>query len=538
MKQQNLFTCQDIAHEGEVIQGFCLNLGCQDSRSQFCLQCGFDPKKHTNCKKDLKGFGQIESFLTKFNQHILDLTIQLNKSYSSVKTKYEEFTKQLHNLKISLLNISEGLSQQDYKQIKDNLQIIKEWYQYSNNQEEIMKQNQIGTQLFSIKSMIQTLDLDNKQKQQIKGIYQNNDITLEQGIELLNQKKWQEAHEKINQYLKLLEKQQSLATFFQGISLIKMNQPGKGIINIKQAKKKINSNLYRDLLDYSDIELRLNPNNEYILIAKKKKYQLAIDECEKLLIEQSQYLHALYRKSLSLQNLNEHSQAIQCIDKALNYDSKYIVGYSTKGYSLDDLGKYNEAIAQYDKAIELDPNNANAYNNKAIVCYDKTIELNPNDLNAYNNKGRSLHNLQKYNEAIVQYDKAIKLDPNDANAYDNKGHSLLNLQKYNEAIVCYDKAIELQPNNAIAYNNKGQQFVYCNRSFITQFPKYNEAIVCFDKAIELDSNCAIAYDNKGSLLSDMKKYQQAIENYEQALLDCKQDQNKFKKLIIELRNKQ
>ncbi|CAD8117325.1 unnamed protein product [Paramecium primaurelia] len=77
MKQQNLLTCQDIAHEGEVIQGFCLNLECQDSRSQFCLQCGFDPKKHTNCKKDLKGFGQIQSFITKFNQYILDLTIQL-----------------------------------------------------------------------------------------------------------------------------------------------------------------------------------------------------------------------------------------------------------------------------------------------------------------------------------------------------------------------------------------------------------------------------------------------------------------------------
>ncbi|CAD8169905.1 unnamed protein product [Paramecium pentaurelia] len=141
MKQQNLFMCQQIAHEGEFIQGFCLNLGCQDLRSQFCLQCGIDPEKHTNCKKDLKGFGQIQGFITKFNQYILDLTNQLNKSYSSVKIKYEEFTKQLDNMKIQLVKISEGLSQQDYKQIQENLQMIKEWYQYSNNQNEIMKQN-------------------------------------------------------------------------------------------------------------------------------------------------------------------------------------------------------------------------------------------------------------------------------------------------------------------------------------------------------------------------------------------------------------
>ncbi|CAD8194497.1 unnamed protein product [Paramecium pentaurelia] len=412
MKQQNLFTCQDIAHEGEVIQGFCLNLECQDSKSQFCLQCGLDPKKHTNCKKDLKGFGLIQSFITKFNQYILDLTIQLNQSYSSIKTKYEEFIKQLDNMKKQLLKISDDLNQQDYKQIKDNLQMIKEWYQYSNNQEEIMKQNQIGTQLLSIKKMIQTLDFDNKQQQQqqIKSIYQDNQITLEQGIELLNQQKWQEANQKINEYLKLLEKQSSFATFFQGISLIEMNQNGKGIIMREQAKK-INNNLYKDILDYSDLELKKNPKNKFILIAKsyalddEKKYQLAIEQCERVLIEEPKHLHALYRKSFTLYNLKENSQAMQCIDIALNYDSKYIVGYNIKGNSLNNLGKYNDAI------------------------------------------------------------------------------------------------------------------------------------VCFDKAIQLDPNFALAYYNKGALLSQLKKYQQAIENYQQALVYCKEDQNEFNKLIMELRFK-
>ncbi|CAD8172213.1 unnamed protein product [Paramecium pentaurelia] len=50
-------------------------------------------------------------------------------------------------MKIQLIKISEGFSQYDYQQIKDNLQMIQEWYKYSNNQEEIMMQNEIGTQL-------------------------------------------------------------------------------------------------------------------------------------------------------------------------------------------------------------------------------------------------------------------------------------------------------------------------------------------------------------------------------------------------------
>ncbi|CAD8214317.1 unnamed protein product [Paramecium pentaurelia] len=430
--------------------------------------------------KTSHGRYQIQSFITKFNQYILDLTIQLNQSYSSIKKKYEEFIKQLDNMKKQLLKISDDLNQQDYKQIKDNLQMIKEWYQYSNNQEEIMKQNQIGTQLLSIKRMIQTLDLDNKQQQQqqIKSIYQDNQITLEQGIELLNQQKWQEANEKINQYLKLLEKQSSFATLFQGISLIEMNQYGKGIIMREQAKK-MNNNLYKDLLDYSDLELKKNPKNTFILIVKsyalddEEKYQLAIEQCEKVIIEEPKHLHALYRKSFTLQNLKENSQAIQCIDIALNYDSKYIVGYNIKGLSLDNLKKYNDAI----------------------VCFDKAIQLDPNDASAYMNKGLSLNNLGRFNDAIVCFDKAIQLDPNFALAYNNKGLSLNNLKKYNDAIVCYDKAIQL------------------------------------------DLNDASSYYNKGALLSQLKKYQQAIENYKQALLYCKEDKNEFNKLIMELRFK-
>ncbi|CAD8169901.1 unnamed protein product [Paramecium pentaurelia] len=165
-------------------------------------------------------------------------------------------------------------------------------------------------------------------------------------------------------------------------------------------------------------------------------------QCEKVLIEEPQHLHALYRKSFWLSYLNEHQQAIQCIDKALNYNSNYCVGYFNKGYSLGFLGKYNKEIVCYDKAIKLDPNFAQAYNNKEI------INLKINDL-----------------------------------------------KKYNEAIVCYDKAIQLNPNYAQAYKNKG------------------------------------------ALLDQLKKYQQAIENYKQALLYCKQDQKKFKQLIIEVRNK-
>ncbi|CAD8044984.1 unnamed protein product [Paramecium primaurelia] len=108
MIQKKFFMCQKMEHEGEDIKGCCLNLSCQDQRSQFCLKnATIDPVKHTNFKKDLKGFGQIQSFITKFNQYMCELTNQLNESFGQVKIKYEESSKQLDNLKEQLFKLSD-----------------------------------------------------------------------------------------------------------------------------------------------------------------------------------------------------------------------------------------------------------------------------------------------------------------------------------------------------------------------------------------------------------------------------------------------
>ncbi|CAD8142219.1 unnamed protein product [Paramecium pentaurelia] len=157
------------------------------------------------------------------------------------------------------------------------------------------------------------------------------------------------------------------------MTLIEMNQPRKGIKMREQAKQ-INSNLYIDLLDYSNIKLTLNPQNAFVLTAKnyalneEKKQQEAIQLCDKNLIEEP-FKSALYRKSFTLQDLNQHSQAIQCIEKALNSDLKYSISYMMQGYSLQSLCKQKDAIDCYDKAIQLDPNQALAFFSIKVIYY-------------------------------------------------------------------------------------------------------------------------------------------------------------------------
>jgi tetratricopeptide (TPR) repeat protein len=69
-------------------------------------------------------------------------------------------------------------------------------------------------------------------------------------------------------------------------------------------------------------------------------------------------------------------------------------------------------------------------------------------------KGVALLNLGNYEEAIKCYDKAIEIEPNNAEAWNNKGIVLGRLSNYEEAIACYDKAIELNPTDGRAWYNR------------------------------------------------------------------------------------
>ena len=50
---------------------------------------------------------------------------------------------------------------------------------------------------------------------------------------------------------------------------------------------------------------------------------------------------------------------------------------------------------------------------------------------------------QEIEEALTAYEQAIRLDPNFANAYNNKGIALNDLKRYKEADQAFEKARQL-----------------------------------------------------------------------------------------------
>ena len=91
----------------------------------------------------------------------------------------------------------------------------------------------------------------------------------------------------------------------------------------------------------------------------------------------------------------------------------------------------------------------------AVAAYDQALLLQPELAEAYNNRGAEKSDLSRYEDAIVDYDQAIQLKPNYAEAYYNRGIAKGNLGRHEDAIVDYDQAIRLKQDLAKAYLNRG-----------------------------------------------------------------------------------
>ncbi|CAD8119259.1 unnamed protein product [Paramecium primaurelia] len=237
--------------------------------------------------------------------------------------------------------------------------------------------------------MIEALDLDKAEKTQ--GI--DDQSQLQQGLLLLNQQKWQQANELLIKNIKDLEKQLSFATLFQRFY---------GFFLSSQSEQS-NKSLYKLLLIFFAQSLVIIPFAGYAL-NDDSKFNLAVEQCDKVLNADPQNLHALYRKGLSLINWKEYEQAISCIEKALKSNPNYSICYFIKGNSLHNLNKYEDAISCYDKAIQIDPNYAQAYINKGI----------------------SLRILNKHQLAIANYELAIKYCKTDEDEFKRRIQEIKN----------------------------------------------------------------------------------------------------------------
>ncbi len=114
-------------------------------------------------------------------------------------------------------------------------------------------------------------------------------------------------------------------------------------------------------------------------------------------------------------------------------------------------GMYKEAIAEFDKALQINPNLAEAYNDRgnvyadmgnldqAISDYSNAIEINPR-ARYYYNRGRVYGDKENFKLALLDFNKAIEINPKFVAAYNNRAIVYFLMKEYDKSWEDVNKA--------------------------------------------------------------------------------------------------
>ena len=119
------------------------------------------------------------------------------------------------------------------------------------------------------------------------------------------------------------------------------------------------------------------------------------------------------------------------------------------GATESDRQAATEALARGDRFT------AERQFDRAIAEYTRAINLNPDFAEAFNNRGFARHCKREGSDAVPDLSKAIALREAFPHAHNTRGCSYLAQGRIAEAIADFDRAIQLQPDYPRAYRNRG-----------------------------------------------------------------------------------
>jgi tetratricopeptide (TPR) repeat protein len=222
--------------------------------------------------------------------------------------------------------------------------------------------------------------------------------------------------------------------------------------------------------------------------------------------------------------------------------------YINLGKELRSNRKPEAAIGAYRKAIQIDFNSAEAYHElgdllseqrrpeEALAAYRRAIQVNAKDADAFRGLGNALFDQKRPEEAIAAYRRAIQVNPKNAAAYAGLGNALMEQRKLSDAIETYQQALALAENsggdsdsysdsNLDKHSNKYAEnsvsahtlaLVGLGRALQAQ-QRLDDAIVLYRRAIRLSPDYALTYVFLGHALTEQKQFNEANNNYHQAL---------------------
>lgn len=183
--------------------------------------------------------------------------------------------------------------------------------------------------------------------------------------------------------------------------------------------------------------------------------------------------------------------------------------------TLEELTRKNKELQEkYDalnRQMEQYRNNFDKANDKQKAEIKKKVAINTEKFSAVDEfaKGNNFSLRKDYGKALSAYDAAIRLDPQLAEAYNNRGIVKFELGQFSSAIEDYTRAIQLKANYFEALNNRGNAYIMTEQ--------FQNAERDLRMALKLNDKSADVHNNLGSVYYSEKNFEAAIKEYTQAI---------------------
>ena len=188
---------------------------------------------------------------------------------------------------------------------------------------------------------------------------------------------------------------------------------------VTELKKLFDTKKFDAAIEFCQKLLEKNPNDPIALQNLSTAYYIVgayndtIKCCEKILERDRDDEHAIKNKMRALEKLELHNEVLRCCDILLSKNNKDVDVLVTKGIALNKTGKHEDAMTLYDLALELDKTNVDGLMNMAVT----------------------LNYLGRYQEAIPYYDIVQQIMPEFSRAAVEKSEAFKALGREDDAFL-------------------------------------------------------------------------------------------------------
>ncbi len=310
---------------------------------------------------------------------------------------------------------------------------------------------------------------------------------------------------------------------------------------VDDLSKKSKKELF-DLYDLYNSKINNNPkdaksyfNRSYLKYFSGDSINAIIDIQKAIKIDHKNAVYH-YMYAYEIVDRKKYDIAINECDSAIKYNSTYVDAYGLKGLALGELGKPLEAREQYKKALSIDSVYKLTYSQLAYSYYttnefDKATEIinlllskDSEYEEALTLKANILMSQKKYNEAILISDKLIKLKKAVLASYVVKANAYDSLKNQSKKCECMYDLMMLGYADGYEYimgkcpKEKELNFVK-NHTLqlkaieLEEQRNFEESMKLFDEAIKLMPDSGDTYYNRGKLKRHMEDHKAAIDDY-------------------------